>query len=122
MRVAVCDDSPGFPMLVSAWLETDARFASVGVAHAGERLRALVAAEAPDVVVLDLLIPDVPDPPALVRELRQLCDGIRVVMVSSLPEDSLAGAAASAGADAFLNKSASPDTLLELLHRVTRGR
>ena len=118
VRVAICDDSLGFPYLVSAWLESDPRFVRVGLADAGEPLKTLVAAEKPDVVMLDLVLPDVVDSSVLVRELRRLHPRVRVVLVSSLAEDALAAAAASAGVEAYLNKSATAEALCDLLYRV----
>jgi DNA-binding NarL/FixJ family response regulator len=117
IRVAICDDSLGFPMLVRAWLRADARFQDVGIADCGERLKDLVAAEKPDMVLLDLVLPDVDDPAPLVRVLHELHAPIRVVLASSMSEDALSRAAGAAGVDGFVHKSAGPDVLLGALHR-----
>ena len=107
----------GFPMLVGAWLGGDPRFEVVGTVDAGEPLKRLVAAERPDVVVLDLVLPDVDEPGVLVRDLRAVHPGLRVLLVSSAVEDVLEAAARDAGSDGHARKSSAPDVLLDAVER-----
>jgi DNA-binding NarL/FixJ family response regulator len=74
----------------------------------------------PDVLLLDLVIPDVPDPPALVAQLRERQPGLRVVMMSSLQSGELEHAAAAARADGHLHKATTGPALCDLLVRVAR--
>ena len=118
IRVAICDDSLGFPVLLGAWLRADARFDVVGTVDTGERLKDLVSDQRPDVVLPDLVLPDVPEPPALVRDLRARHDGVRIVLMSSMVEDELAREAKAAGVEAFMNKSATADVVYATVGRV----
>jgi two-component system response regulator DesR len=120
VRVAVCDDSLGFPALVRAWLSADDRLEHVGTAEDGEGIKRLVPAARPDVIVLDLVLPDVTDPVALVADLRGLQPGVRIVLVSSLLAGELERAAAAAGVEAFANKATTGPALCDLLSRVAR--
>jgi DNA-binding NarL/FixJ family response regulator len=118
IRVLICDDSLGFPTLLQTWLRDDGRFEVVGQATGGEQAKALVAAEHPDAIVLDLLLPDVPDPPALVADLRALHEPLRVLIISSLATDLLDEAAAAAGADGWCSKGATASELTDKLYAV----
>lgn len=121
LRVLICDDSLGFPTLLRTWLHEDGRFAVVGTATGGERAKALVAAERPDAIVLDVLLPDAPDSAALVGELRTVHPGLRVLLVSSLHEDALREAAAAAGAEGWCNKGATATELADRLYAAAAG-
>jgi DNA-binding NarL/FixJ family response regulator len=118
IRVLICDDSLGFPTLLQTWLRDDGRFEVVGRATGGEQAKTLVADESPDAIVLDLLLPDVPDPPTLVRDLRALHPGLRVLIISSLARDLLEEAATAAGADGWVNKGATATELTNQLYAV----
>lgn len=120
-RVLICDDSLGFPTLVETWLHEDGRFAVVGRAtHGAEALR-LVDELHPDVLVLDLVLPDVTDSPALVRDLRELHPPLRIMLVSSLHTAALERAAAASGVHGFCNKAATAEELAERLYGVASG-
>lgn len=120
-RVLVCDDSIGFPALVRTWLSEDDRFEVVGLARGGEEARRMVAQTQPDLLVLDLVLPDVPDAPALVGALRELHPPLRVMLVSSLPMDALAHAATAAGANGACTKGATAAELTGRLYDVASG-
>ena len=120
VRIALCDDSMGFRALLRSWLLRDGRFDVVGAADSGAAVEAVVAAEAPELLVLDLVLPDVEDAPALVRRLRAAQPGLRVVMMSSLQTGELEQAAEAAAADGFAHKATTAPVLCDLLHRVAR--
>jgi len=111
LNVLVCDDSLGFPTLVQTWLREDGRFTVVGLATGGEEAKAMVAEHRPDLIVLDLVLPDAPDSPKLVAALRALHLPLRVLLVSSMHGERLEAAAQAAGADGFCSKGAKPEEL-----------
>jgi two-component system OmpR family response regulator len=117
-RVIICDDSLGFPALVKAWLAADERFVVVGMASGGERAKELIAQERPDLLVLDLLLPDVPDPPALVARLHEIHAPLRVMLVSSLRMEELRNAGEAAGTEGVCSKGASAEELTGALYAV----
>ena len=116
VRVLICDDSLGFPTLVETWLRDDGRFEVVGRASGGEQAKALVAEHHPDVIMLDLLLPDVPDPKVLVSELRALQPSLRVLLVSSLQTELLEEAGRRAGVDGVCHKGATASVLTDRLY------
>jgi two-component system OmpR family response regulator len=122
VRVLICDDSLGFPALVSAWLEDDDRFEHVGTAKTGTELLDLATTTPADAIVLDLVLPDVENPAALVGQLRDLLPGVKVLLVSSLAVTELERAAEAAGADDWCHKAITAGDLTDKLYDVaTRG-
>src|SRR3954471_11655444 len=121
VRVLVCDDSLGFPALVASWLDADARFEHVGTADGGRALLRLGQSTPAGAVVLDLVLPDVENPGALVKELRGLQPELKVLLVSSLQEAELARAADAAGVDGHLHKLTNAGEFGDRLAALTTG-
>jgi DNA-binding NarL/FixJ family response regulator len=121
VRVLVCDDSLGFPSLVTAWLRDDGRLEHAGTARSGTELLELARTTPADVVLLDLVLPDVDNPAALVAGLRELQPAVRVLLVSSLALPELQRAATAAGVDGFSHKAVTAAALTEELHRLGSG-
>lgn len=118
VRVLICDDSLGFPTLAQTWLRNDGRFDVVGLARGGEQAKRMVVEERPDALLLDLVLPDAPDAPALVAQLRALHPPLRILLVSSLQAEQLEAAAAAAGADGVSSKGATAGELADRLYVV----
>jgi DNA-binding NarL/FixJ family response regulator len=102
VRVFVCDDAPAFRDLLRMALEADGSLAIVGEAEDGSGLDALAAAR-PDVVLLDLNMPQLGGLEALPR-LRELAPDARVIVLSSFSAEEKAAEALAAGADRYLDK------------------
>ncbi|AUX44258.1 uncharacterized protein SOCE26_057220 [Sorangium cellulosum] len=85
-RVVIADDSDVAAGLLEAILEEDARIRVVGRARTGAELLALPAVSIADVVLVDLLMPEL-DGLSVIRAVAA-CAG--VVVVSSLPRGSAA--------------------------------
>lgn len=116
--ILICDDSLGFPALVRTWLANDGRFTVVGLATGGEEARRMIAQERPDLLLLDLVLPDVADAAELITALRELHPPLRVLLISSLRPDELSAAAAAARADGVCHKSATAQELTAALYEV----
>jgi len=117
-RVLIVDDSLGFPALVKTWLQQDGRFEVVGLAATAAEGARMVAEHRPDLVVLDLVLPDSPDPVERVRALRAAHPGARIVLVSSLQAEQLANAGEATGVDAVCHKGSNPEELVGTLYGV----
>ena len=118
LRVLICDDSMGFPALVTAWLDDDGRFVHAGTARTGTELLDIARTTPADAVLLDLVLPDVENPAALVRDLRELLPGVRILLVSSLAMPELGRAAEAAGVDGWCHKAITAGALTDELYRV----
>ena len=118
-RVLFVDDDPGLLTL----LRTTFELIDVEIAEAttGAAARAAVVAHPPDVVVLDIGLPDV-DGLTLCRALKDdpATSWIGVVLLTGAGEEA-EGPARAAGADAFLRKPFSPLELLAVVERLAGG-
>src|SRR3954462_9639517 len=102
VRVFVCDDAPAFRDLLRMALEADGSLSVVGEAEDGTGLDAIAEAR-PDVVLLDLNMPELGGLEALPR-LPELAPGARVIVLSSFSAEEKEAAALAAGADRYLDK------------------
>ena len=117
--VLIVDDEP----VILRLLEINFRAAGFGVRTAGSGAGALEAAaeRAPDVVVLDLGLPDL-DGRDVLRRLRGI-DGlasIPVVVVSGADADAVGEPGYAADVEAVLTKPVEPTELVETVRRVVR--
>jgi DNA-binding NarL/FixJ family response regulator len=92
----------------------------ISEADEGRGALALVRAERPDVVLLDLNLPGLGGLELLRRVLLEH-PAARVMVLSMHAEALYAARALQAGAVGYLSKNASPEELLEAIRRVTAG-
>ncbi|SFC52315.1 DNA-binding response regulator, NarL/FixJ family, contains REC and HTH domains [Nocardioides terrae] len=119
IRVMVVDDHPMWRDaverdLVAAGLDV------VAVAADGRSAIARFTATRPDVVVLDLQIPE-PDGVGVTAEIVRQDPSVRVLILSASGEQQDVLAAVKAGAAGYLVKSASSQELLAAVRRVAQG-
>lgn len=122
ITVLLCEDSLGFRMLASAWLEDAPDMELVGVAETGAEAIRLATELKPQVALLDHLLPDA-DSSTLVASLRDAAPGIAIALVSGMPNELLAAEAERAGVEAFCSKASEPSGFLEIVrqaHDVSR--
>jgi len=101
IRIFHCDDSRAFTDLVGFWLEEHPDLAHVGSAHDRGAALARLPEAAPDVVLLDTLIPGERD--LEVEEVRAAAPGARVIVYSGFSRATAERLGAS-GADAYVLK------------------
>jgi DNA-binding NarL/FixJ family response regulator len=119
IRVMVVDDHPLWRDAVERDLAA-AGFDVVAVAADGRAALARFPAARPQVVVLDLQIPE-PDGVAVTAEVVRLDPSVRVLILSASGEQADVLAAVKAGATGYLVKSASREELLAAVRRVANG-
>lgn len=102
-RIVVVDDHPVVRDGVRSMLSSAPDFEVVGEASSGPEAVALVLEEDPDVVVMDLRMPD-GDGVAAVGELTRLGARARVLVLTTFDTDSDTVAAIEAGATGYLLK------------------
>lgn len=119
IRVMVVDDHPMWRDAVERDL-ADAGFDVVAVAATGREAVARFAATRPQVVVLDLQIPE-PDGVAVTAAIAEHDLDARVLILSASGEQADVLAAVKAGATGYLVKSASREELVAAVRRVADG-
>jgi NarL family two-component system response regulator LiaR len=120
IRVVVADDHPIVRQGLRLLISTEPEFELVGEAKNGAEAVQLVAAARPDVVILDLMMPEM-DGLAAIGRIQELCPLARVLILTSFTDDEKVLAALQAGAAGCMIKDSAPEELIEALKAVARG-
>jgi DNA-binding NarL/FixJ family response regulator len=114
--VLICDDAVAFGFLFTVWMRESG---IEDVAHATTADEALRLAEQlqPAVLVVDHLLPDGRSE-VLVPRLRSVCPGAKILLISGMPEDHLAGVAAAVGAEGHITKASSAQAMRDAVARL----
>lgn len=115
--MALVDDEESLRLLLRASLEAKGGFEVVGEAGDGAEAIAVVEQCQPDVVVLDLGLPDLSGLDVIPR-IRSIAPMARVVVFTGSVEGDFEGRAKTAGAHAFALKGQDLRYLLDLLARI----
>ena len=119
VRVVVADDHPLVREGLRTFLEQD-DVTVVGEAADGREAVAMALALRPDVVVMDLRMPDV-DGVEATRRLREAGAACRVLILTSFGEEARVGDAMRAGAIGYLLKDLARGELLRAVRDAARG-
>lgn len=119
IRVMVVDDHPMWREGVARDL-TEAGYHVVATSGEGRQAVRVAPAARPDVVVLDLQLPDVSGV-EVIRGLRAALPEVRVLMLSASGEPQSVLDAVKAGATGYLVKSAAPAEFLDAVRRTAAG-
>ncbi len=121
IRIMLVDDHQVVRSGLKAFLSVFDDFEFVGEASNGREAVALCPACHPDVVLMDLLMPEMNGAEAT-REIRRLCPHIQVVVLTSFREEALVEEALKAGAIGYLLKDVSADELAGAIHAAMAGK
>jgi DNA-binding NarL/FixJ family response regulator len=121
VRVLLVDDHAIVREGLRALLEEEGGFAVAGEAADGERAVAAARELAPDVVLMDLLMPGVDGLEAL-RRIRAADPEARVLVLTSAQDDRAVREAIDAGAVGFLFKDVSRRDLVRAVRDAAAGR
>jgi DNA-binding NarL/FixJ family response regulator len=112
----IADDMEQLRVLLTRVIERDGRFEVVGHAHDGEQAVSLTLELAPDIVILDLMMPKKSGMEAL-AEIREASPSTKVVFFTGatieLPHPS--------AADGLLEKGATPKEILAAIESALEG-
>lgn len=114
--VLVVDDEPGILEVASAYLKRDGYL--VRTAMTGQRALDSIATQPPDLIILDLMLPDISGEEVCVRLRRQTSVPILMLTAKAAEEDRLRGLAL--GADDYLVKPFSPRELVARARAILR--
>jgi len=120
LRVLLADDHPVFRKGLSALLTSLPDTTVVGEAASGEQAVALAAHSAPDVVVMDLNMPDMNGVEAT-RHILAHRPSTSVLVLTMSEDDESVFAAMRAGARGYLLKGADTDEVVAAITAVARG-
>jgi two-component system invasion response regulator UvrY len=120
IRLVIADDHELIREGIKKIVRHSADLKIVGEAADLKQALALIAQVRPDVVVLDISLPDCDGLDGL-AELRRHFPSLRVVMLSMHPEERYALAALRAGALGYVSKAAASVELTEAVRRAAQG-
>ena len=120
VRVLVVDDHPVVTDGVRLLLRSDPTLAVAGSAHSGQEALRVVAQLEPDVVLLDLRLPDMLGT-EVITALRARAPEAKIVLFTAYADHAALPAALEAGIDGCLLKDSSTTDLATALHRVASG-
>lgn len=120
IRLLIADDHPIVRAGLRQIAEEDRGISVTAEAANGDEALAALNKVAVDVVLLDISMPGLPFTDTLHR-LREDHPSVRVLVLSTHPEDQWAVRALRAGAAGYLTKDHSPEQLLDAVRRVHRG-
>jgi DNA-binding NarL/FixJ family response regulator len=120
VRVLLVDDDDLMRAGLRAVLSSDEAIEVVGEAADGRAALREAGARTPDVVLMDVRMPDL-DGIAATRELLAVSPQVRVAILTTFEQDDYIFGALSAGASGFLLKRTKPEELIAAIHTLAGG-
>jgi DNA-binding NarL/FixJ family response regulator len=120
IRVLLADDEPRYRETVRTLVAATPGLVVVGEAPTGRAAAALAARHRPDVVLMDVRMPDLDGIEATARITAEP-DAPRVLILTTFDLDDLVYRALDAGASGFLLKDTTPPRLVDAIHTVAAG-
>lgn len=120
LKLLIVDDHAIFREGLRALLDMEEDFTVIGEASRGDEAVALAAEEPPDVILLDLHLPD-GSGATFCRELRRVSPQSKVLILSAYDDDQEVSAALIAGASGYVLKTVDGERLADNIRSVYRG-
>jgi two-component system, NarL family, response regulator LiaR len=121
IRVFIVDDHPMIRAGLAAMIDGESDLVRVGEAAHGQDAVRLIPAAAPDVVLMDLVMPQL-DGIAAISLLRPRMPSTKFVVLTSLVDPAEVDRAIAAGANGYLLKNASAQELVAVIRAAHTGR
>lgn len=119
IRVVIADDQPLIVSSLQLILETDPGISVVGTAGTGRQAIDTATALDPDVVLMDIQMPELDGIAATAQLAGQT--GAKIIVLTTFNRDDYLFDALQAGASGFLLKNAEPEMLIHAVHQVAAG-
>lgn len=120
VRIILADDHELVRVGVRRLLLTDSNIEIVGEAESGEEAVYLTKQEHPDIIFLDVLMPQLNGIDAA-KQIKTANDRTRVVMLTTFEDQYYLDQALQAGADGYLSKEINRKELIDAVNSVMRG-
>ena len=120
VRVLIADDQTLFRVGLARLLEEDERVKIVGQAGDGAEAVKLAGSLKPDVVLMDLKMPNL-DGIEATRQIASTHPGVKVLLLTTFEADNHVIQALKAGASGYILKDSKPDSIVSSLLAVMAG-
>jgi NarL family two-component system response regulator LiaR len=121
IRVLIVDDHAVVRSGLGAFLLAFDDLELVGEAASGPEAIGMCEEIQPDVVLMDLVMPEM-DGAAATERIRETCPDVQVIALTSFPEEDLVQTALQAGAISYLLKNVSADELANAIRAANAGK
>jgi DNA-binding NarL/FixJ family response regulator len=121
IKVLLADDHPVVRGGIRALLETDTSVEVVGEASNGKETLELTAALKPDVLLLDMEMPDMMGVD-VAKHLKKQKSPVRILALSAYDDPQYIHSLLSHGASGYLTKDEAPDFILEAINGIWKGQ
>ncbi len=119
-RILLCDDHALFRQGLKSILETEEAFRIIGEAATGREAVRYALQTRPDVVLMDIQMPDL-DGVAATKAILAEQPGTKVIILTMYRQDTYVFEAIKVGARGYLLKDADANDLIDAIHRVAEG-
>lgn len=114
LGVLICDDNDAMRMLLGVVISASPRLRVVGEAADGDEAVAQASLHQPDVILLDLAMPNRNGLEAL-PDLRIMAPDARIIVLSGFASSTVADQVLALGATSYLEKGSHPDAIVEAI-------
>lgn len=120
IKVIIADDIPILRQGLKAIIQQDSELEVVGLASNGEEAFRLAAELSPDVVLMDMRMPEF-DGEYGTRKIKESFPKIKVLILTTFDDEENISKAMSGGADGYLLKEMDNETVIRSIKMVTEG-
>jgi DNA-binding NarL/FixJ family response regulator len=121
INIIIVDDHPVFRQGLRDVLETDPNIHVIGQAASGEAAVEMILANEPDVVLMDINLPDT-NGLQITRQVKASRPAVKVIVVTGYDDVEQAFHAIRAGANAYCAKDITPESLIGAIYAVREGK
>ena len=120
IRIVLVDDHPVVRSGIRTLLEKAPDLEIVGEAERGEAVQALVAEAHPDVLLLDMELPDI-DGIQVAKQIQQSEPGVKILALGAHDDPVYIRGLLETGAAGYLMKEEAPEAIIEAVRGVAQG-
>lgn len=121
-KVVIADDNKDFNNLMGDYIDKQKEFKIVGKAYNGNELLEIIQKEAPDIIVLDVIMPEL-DGLGVLEKLNSmdLKFSPKVIMLSAVGQDNITKRAMTLGADYYIVKPFELDSFVDRMKQLVEN-
>jgi DNA-binding NarL/FixJ family response regulator len=121
IKVLIVDDHTLFAEGTAALLSSESNLKIVGIANDGRRCLALLKSITPDIILLDISLPDISGI-SLIDEIKSMNPEVKIIMLTGLNPMGYLTKSLRKGVHGFLLKECNKKEIIETIFHVAQGK